>query len=83
VEAAGTNERISQACREVYSQIQDELREKLVWCGLSESEASERASLTFASLEGSIQISRVQRRADPLRLLADHLRDSLSQNATS
>jgi len=83
VEAAGTNERISQACREVYFQIQDVLREKLVCCGLSEREASERASLTLASLEGSILISRVQRSADPLRLLADHLRDSLEQMEAS
>jgi len=79
VEAAGASERISQACREVYAQMQDVLQEKLACCGLSEAEAAERARLTLASLEGCIILSRVHRTVDPLRALARHLKDSLSQ----
>jgi TetR/AcrR family transcriptional repressor of lmrAB and yxaGH operons len=80
VEAAGSSERISQACREVYAQMQLVLKEKMVCCGLSEAEAADRAQLTLASLEGSIILSRVYRTADPLRTLANHLKDSLSES---
>ncbi len=77
VEAAGASERISQACREVYAQIEAVLQEKLLCCGLSDSEAAERARLTLASLEGGIILSRVHRTADPLRSVANHLNGTL------
>lgn len=80
VEAAGSSERISQACREVYAQIEAVLQEKLLCCGLSDSEAAERARLTLASLEGGIILSRVHRTADPLRSIANHLNGSLQGN---
>jgi TetR/AcrR family transcriptional regulator, lmrAB and yxaGH operons repressor len=83
VEAAGTSERISQACQDVYAQIQEVLQEKMVCCGLSETEAARQATLTLASLEGSIILSRVYRTSDPLRTLAEHLKDSLPQSKTS
>ena len=47
VEAAGASERISLACREVYAQIEAVLQEKLLCCGLSNSDAAERARLTL------------------------------------
>lgn len=78
VEAAGSSDRISQACLEVYTQIQSVLQEKLISCGMPEAEAAERARLMLASLEGGIILSRVHRTADPLRALARHLKDSLS-----
>lgn len=77
VEAAGSSERISQACREVYAQIEAVLLEKLLCCGLTDSEAAERARLTLASMEGGIILSRVHRTADPLRSIANHLNSSL------
>lgn len=77
VEAAGASERISQACRDVYAQIESVLQEKLLCCGLSDSEAAERARLTLASLEGGIILSRVHRTADPLRSVANHLNGTL------
>ncbi len=77
VEAAGASERISQACREVYAQIEAVLQEKLLCCGLSDSEAAERARLALASLEGGIILSRVHRTADPLRSVANHLNGTL------
>jgi TetR/AcrR family transcriptional repressor of lmrAB and yxaGH operons len=80
VEAAGTSEPISQACREVYTQIEAVLQEKLLCCGLTDSEAAEQARLTLASLEGSVILSRIYRTADPLRTLAGHLKDSLSRS---
>lgn len=83
VEAAGPSERISLACREVYNRIQYTLQEKMLSCGLSQAEAAERASLTLASLEGSIILSRVHRTADPLRALARHLMKSLPPNGAS
>jgi len=83
VEAAGSSERISRACMEVYAQIQDVLQEKMVCCGMSESEAAQQSRLTLASLEGGIILSRVHRTADPLRTLAGHLKDSLSLTETS
>lgn len=78
VEAAGSSDRISQACLEVYAQIQGVLQEKIVSCGMTETEATQRSRLMLASLEGGIILSRVYRTADPLRTLAAHLKDSLS-----
>lgn len=83
VEAAGSSERISQACREVYAQIEAVLQEKLLCCGLSGPEAARQARLTLAGLEGGIILSRVYRSADPLRALAGHLKDSLTRSRTS
>ena len=80
IEAAGSSERISQACREVYSQLQAAFQEKMVSAGMAVSEADERARLTLASLEGGILLSRVYRTADPLRALAGHLRDMLQNS---
>lgn len=83
VEAAGSSERISQACLGVYDQMQDVLQEKMVCCGMTEAKAADQARLTLASLEGGIILSRVHRTADPLRALAGHLKDSLSTTRTS
>ncbi len=77
VEAAGSSDRISQACLEVYSQIQEVLFEKMVCCGMSETEALQRSRLMLASLEGGIILSRVHRTVDPLLTLAAHLKESL------
>src|SRR3989304_2991578 len=70
VEAAGSSERISQACREVYAQIQDVLQEKMVCSGMPHAEAAEQAGLILASIEGCIILSRIYRTTDPLRTLA-------------
>jgi TetR/AcrR family transcriptional repressor of lmrAB and yxaGH operons len=78
VEAAGSSERISSACQEVYAQIENVLQDKMISCGMTETKAFEQARLTLASLEGCIILSRVYRSADPLRTLAGHLQDSLS-----
>ncbi|MEW5869129.1 MAG: TetR/AcrR family transcriptional regulator [Chloroflexota bacterium] len=83
VEAAGTSERISQACREVYEQIEAVLKEKMACCGLPEAEAAEQARLTLSSLEGGIILSRVYHTADPLRSIARHLNNSLQGSAQS
>jgi TetR/AcrR family transcriptional regulator, lmrAB and yxaGH operons repressor len=83
VEAAGSSERISQACQDVYGQILEVLQEKMACCGLPETAAAERARLTLASLEGSIILSRVFGTVDPLWTLADHLKDSLLQSKPS
>jgi TetR/AcrR family transcriptional repressor of lmrAB and yxaGH operons len=81
VESAGSSERISLACREVYDQIEEVLQEKLACCGLSQVEAAEQARLTLASLEGGIILSRVHQNADPLRAIARHLLNSIRGTA--
>ena len=83
VEAASASERISQACREVYAQIEALLYEKLMCCGLSNYEAAEQARLTLVSLGGGIILSRVYRSAYPLQALAGHLKDSLTRSRNS
>lgn len=82
VEAAGTNERISQSCRDIYDQIEAVLAEKIKSCGISEMEASEQALLVLASLEGGIILSRAHRTVDPLRTIAQHVRNSLLGSAS-
>ncbi len=79
VEAAGSSERISQACRAVYDQIEAVLQERLACCGLTEAEAAEQARLTLASLEGGMILSRVHHSAAPLRSVARHLKDSMKK----
>jgi len=80
MEAAGSSERISQACRYVYDQLQGVLRGKLISGGMSDLEATRQTCLILSSVEGSILLSRVYRNADPLRSLAAHLKDSLSRS---
>jgi TetR/AcrR family transcriptional repressor of lmrAB and yxaGH operons len=78
VEAAGSSERISQACCEVYAQMEAVLCERLACCGLSPGEAAARARLTLSGLEGGIILSRVYHTAEPLRILADHMQEALT-----
>jgi TetR/AcrR family transcriptional repressor of lmrAB and yxaGH operons len=78
VEAAGSSERISQACCEVYAQMEAVLCERLACCGQSPDEAAARARLTLSSLEGGIILSRVYHTAEPLRILADHMQEALT-----
>jgi TetR/AcrR family transcriptional repressor of lmrAB and yxaGH operons len=81
IESAVASERISQACRQVYTQLQSAFEEKMTSSGMSPTLANEKACLIMVSLEGGILLSRVQRTADPMRTLAAHIRESI-QDAT-
>ena len=74
IELAAANERISQACRQVYAQLQSAFEEKMTSSGMSPALAKEKACLIMVSLEGGILLSRVHRTSDPLRILAAHFR---------
>ncbi len=74
IESAAASERISQACQQVYTQLQSAFEEKLIRSGVSSTLAEEKACLIMISLEGGILLSRVRHTANPLRILADHFR---------
>lgn len=78
IESAATSERISQACRHVYSQLQAVFEEKLISSGMSSGQAEERACSMMIGLEGGILLSRVRRTTSPLRILAAHFRQEMN-----
>ena len=65
-ESAVRSERLNDACREAYGQMQSAFAEKF-------SEDVDLAEFVLVTLEGAILLSRVQHSGDPLRHAADHL----------
>lgn len=80
METATQSERINLACREAYGMLQTAFKEKLLEGGLSSVKAEELSVFVTASIEGAIILSRTLHTADPLRLVAKHLRAAVSSN---
>jgi TetR/AcrR family transcriptional regulator, lmrAB and yxaGH operons repressor len=78
METATTSERINLACRAAYSALQSAFQEKLLEAGFSKAKADELSMFITASIEGGIILSRTYHTADPLRLVAKHLKALLS-----
>lgn len=79
METATQSERINLACREAYGMIQAAFTEKLLESGYSNAKAQELGTFVTASIEGGIILSRTFHTADPVRMVAKHLRILLSQ----
>lgn len=77
METATSSERLNTTCREAYSLLQGAFEEKLIASGYSETQAVQLASFITASIEGGIILSRVHHSGDPLRNVADKLRQLL------
>jgi TetR/AcrR family transcriptional regulator, lmrAB and yxaGH operons repressor len=78
METATQSERINLACREAYGMLQSAFNEKLLECGYTKARADEMATFIVASIEGGIILSRTSHTANPLRLVAKHLKVLLS-----
>lgn len=74
METATKSERINLACREAYTQLQVELKNKLMENGYSNLKAEELAVFSVASIEGGIILSRTYHTANPLRVVAKQLK---------
>lgn len=78
METATKSQQINLACREAYGMLQSEFNEKLLECGFPKTKADELGTFITASIEGGIILSRTYHTADPLRLVARHLKALLS-----
>ena len=66
------------ACREAYGLMQSAFKNKLLESGFTKAKSEELAQFIIASIEGGILLSRTYHTADPLRLVAKHLRALLT-----
>lgn len=78
METATQSERINLACREAYGMLKSAFNEKLLAYGFTKAKSDEMATFVVASIEGGIILSRTHHTADPLRLVAKHLKMLLS-----
>ncbi len=83
METAITNERLNQACRAAYDQLQDAFRARLVQGGFPERQARQLALGCIAAIEGGIILCRTYHTGDPLRLVADQLGDMITRSAVA
>lgn len=75
VETANTSERINQACRQAFFQMQQPFRRKLEDGGLPPERAEELAEFITSVIEGATILSRTFHSGDPLRKAGRQLFD--------
>lgn len=78
METATTNERLNQACREAFLQIQVAFAEKLSAAGFETGRATALSIFITSAIEGGIILSRTYHSSDPLRTVAEELYDYLN-----
>lgn len=78
METATTSTRINEACHEAYGMLKTAFNDKLIECGYSKTKADEQATFIVSAIEGGVILSRTSHTADPLRLVAKHLKVLLS-----
>jgi TetR/AcrR family transcriptional repressor of lmrAB and yxaGH operons len=77
MEMATTNERINLACREAYTMLVSAFQEYFVEQGITQDQANKMATFVTASIKGGIILSRTNHSAEALRIIAEHLGNSL------
>jgi TetR/AcrR family transcriptional repressor of lmrAB and yxaGH operons len=77
LETVNSSERLNLACREAYGWIRDAFNEKLIEGGFSSERAASLATFIVSAIEGGIILSRTNHTGDPLRQVADELRNYL------
>jgi TetR/AcrR family transcriptional repressor of lmrAB and yxaGH operons len=82
IETANTSERLNQACRAAYRQLEDVFKARLVAVGFAEARAGQLATFIIAAMEGGIILSRTYHTGDPLRQVADQLGHLLKEAST-
>jgi TetR/AcrR family transcriptional repressor of lmrAB and yxaGH operons len=83
LETSATNERIREACEQVYQSWQQTYANKLIESGFSPEKAAVVANIIIASIEGAIVLSRTYRSMEPLRQIADMLADLVQVERSS
>jgi TetR/AcrR family transcriptional regulator, lmrAB and yxaGH operons repressor len=82
METATQSERINAACRQAYEMLESAFREKLLEGGIPSHKANELARFITAAIEGGIILSRTYHTGDPLRLVADQVKNLLAGQKT-
>ena len=73
METATTNERLNQACRQAFGQIQAAFSEKLTKAGIHSQQANQYSILITSAIEGGILLSRTNHDTKPLVEVAELL----------
>lgn len=74
LETASTNDRLREECQRIYSEWQAVFADKLRAGGISDDQAERTALLVIAALEGGIILCRTNRSREPLKIVADEIR---------
>lgn len=80
MEASATSDRLRQVCEQIYRSWFTPVEQKLIDSGLTAAESRAWTTLTWASIEGSLLLSRTHRNVEPLETIATQLRTLLNQN---
>lgn len=68
---------VQQACKKAFDDIQNLLQQNLQKHGASKKKAEQLATLTVASFEGSLLLSKARNETTPIRLMRDQLSEQL------
>jgi TetR/AcrR family transcriptional repressor of lmrAB and yxaGH operons len=82
METATQSERINAACREAYEMLESAFLEKLLEGGIPSHKANNLARFITAAIEGGIILSRTYHTGDPLRVVADQVKNLLAEQKT-
>ena len=77
LETSTTHERLQQACQAAYKLLQEPFEEKLLVGGFAPARAHALAVTISATLEGGFVLSRTEHTSQPLRIIAEELRQLL------
>ncbi len=78
METATTNELLNLACREAYGLLQSAFEHKLLASGIQQMRAQQLAVFILSCVEGAIILSRTQHSGEPLRIVAQELKQLLA-----
>jgi len=68
---------VQQACKKAFDDIQNLLQQNLQMHGASKKKAEQLATLTVASFEGSLLLSKARNETTPIKLMRDQLSEQL------
>lgn len=78
METSATNERLRQACEQVYFSWFTLIEQRLLTAEFNSAEAKTWTTFVWASVEGALLLSRTYRSTAPLKIVAEQLRDLLN-----
>jgi TetR/AcrR family transcriptional repressor of lmrAB and yxaGH operons len=73
LESSATNERLRQACSQVYASWRGVFEAKLLTCDFTPSEAASLATVILSAFEGASTLARTTKSAEPLQQMGDQL----------
>lgn len=83
MEASATSDRLRQVCEQIYRSWFQLVEQKFVDSGLTDAKAKAWTTLTWASIEGALLLSRTHRSIEPLETVATQLKTLLDDGSTT